>query len=159
MERMDRFLELISKWMKRLGAVSLMGMATVTMCDVILRYFGKPIFGSEEIVMFLGTLVVGFTLPFAHEKKSHIGVEILIRMFSCRTKRIIFFVTDIVTALFFILVAARIFIYAGKEKTAGTVSLNLEFPEYYIIYVLSFCFMIFVMFVIKDIVSFVRGEK
>lgn len=159
MQRLDELLDLVQKWMKTFGAICLMGMASVTLCDVILRYFGSPIFGSEEIVMFLGTLVVAFTLPFAHTQKSHIGVEILVRLFSCRTKRILYFITDIVTTVFFTLVAYRIFLYAGKEKKAGTVSINLEFPEYYIIYALSFCFMIFVLFVIKDILIFVKGEK
>jgi TRAP-type C4-dicarboxylate transport system permease small subunit len=159
MQRFDKLLELIQKWMKTFGAICLMGMASVTLCDVIMRYFGYPIFGSEEIVMFLATLVVAFTLPYAHTQKSHIGVEILVRLFSCRTKKIIYFITDIVTTVFFALVAWRIFLYAGKERKAGTVSLNLEFPEYYIIYALSFCFMIFVLFIIKDLLIFVKGEK
>ncbi|MCP3927089.1 MAG: TRAP transporter small permease [Desulfobacterales bacterium] len=159
MERFDSILDFLEKWTKTAGAICLVGMASVTLCDIVLRYFGKPIFGSEEIVMFLATLVVAFTLPFAHTQKSHIGVEILVRLFSERTKRIIYFITDIVTVLFFTLVAWRVFLYAGKEKKAGTVSLNLEFPEYYIIYALSFCFMIFVMFVVKDLFVFVKGEK
>jgi hypothetical protein len=53
--------------------------------------------------------------------------------------------------------------YAGTIRESGQVSMNLEFPEYLIIYAVSFCFLIFALLIVKDIVSLSRrllkGEK
>ncbi|MGA9233737.1 MAG: TRAP transporter small permease, partial [Desulfobacterales bacterium] len=61
------------------------------------------------------------------------------------------------------LITWRMADYAGTIRESGQVSMNLEFPEYLIIYAVSFCFLIFTLLIIKDIVGLSRrllkGEK
>jgi len=133
----------ISDKLKYIGAACLAGMTFLTCADVLGRYLGHPIFGSVEIVGFMSILSVGLALPYTHQEKGHIGVEIITQMLSKRTQLIIDVITGIVALVIFSLVTWRMLIYAQTMKDSGEVSMNLEFPEYIIIYALSFCFLIF----------------
>jgi TRAP-type C4-dicarboxylate transport system permease small subunit len=133
----------ISDRLKILGAACLAGMTFLTCADVVGRYLGHPIFGSVEIVGFMAILSVGLALPYTHQEKGHIGVEIITQMLSKRTQIIIDICTGSTAFLVFAIVTWRMLLYAGTIKKSGEVSMSLEFPEYLIIYALSFCFLVF----------------
>jgi TRAP-type C4-dicarboxylate transport system permease small subunit len=148
--------------MKILGAVCLMVMTLLTCADVIGRAFRHPIFGSVEIVTFMATLSVVMALPYTHQVKGHIGVEMLVQIFSRRTQIIIDLCTSVLGAVLFAIVTWRMFLYARTMQRSGEVSMNLEIPEYLIIYVSSFCFLIFFIMIIQDIITYkkqLKGEK
>lgn len=153
------FFDKLENKMKNLGAICLMGMVTVTCCDVIGRALGYPIFGSEEIVFFLMTLVIGFSLPFSHKEKIHVGVEIFVRLLSEKNQRLIKFFTDIATLGLMITITWMMTIYAFDTSESGEVSMNLELPEYTIMYALSFCFFVLCFFVLKDIIQYIKEDK
>ena len=139
--------------LKIVGAVGLTGMMLLTCADVIGRYLGKPIFGSVEIVGFLATLTVALALPYAHAMKSHIGVEILVQKLSPRTQAVIELFTNTIALLFFAIVTWRMYVYADTFRKSGEVSMNLELPEHVIIYLTAFCFLIFALTILEDIVN------
>ncbi len=146
--------------MRNIAATCLLGMALVTGADVLLRgIMNTPIFGCEEIVGILGIIVVGFALPYAPYQRSHIGVEILVRRFSKRTRNIIKFVTDSGTLFLVTIIAWRLFLYAQSQAESGEVSMNLELPEYQVIYVLSFGFLIYSLCLVGDIIKFFKGSE
>jgi len=153
------FLDKLEGKMKSLGAICLMGMVTVTCCDVIGRAIGYPIFGSEEIVFFLMALVVGLSLPFSHKEKIHVGVEIVVRLLPEKTQLLIKFFTDIATLVLMALITVMMAFYASDTAESGEVSMNLELPEYTIMYALSFCFLILCFFVLKDIIQYINEDK
>ena len=143
----------ISHKMKVIGAACLFGMAILTAVDVIGRMFKHPIFGSVEIVTFLAVLVVAMALPFTHESKGHIGVELFVRKLSKRTRAVIDLVTGSASLALFVLVAWRMFVYAFKMKESGEVSMNLQFPEYIIIFVVACSCVIFCLSILNAIFS------
>ncbi|OQY12919.1 MAG: C4-dicarboxylate ABC transporter permease [Desulfobacteraceae bacterium 4572_19] len=159
MDKFSSFLEWVQQKMLVVGAVCLMGMATLTCCDIVGRFFNYPIFGGEEIVTIFAVLVIGFTLPYAHSQKSHIGVEMLTRLLSQKKQDYIKVVTDIIALILFLTVAWRMALYARTMQLSGEVSMNLELPEYGVIYVLSFCFAIFSLFIFNDIILFFKKRK
>jgi len=71
MNQIWKGLEYISVKMKMLGAACLFGMAALTCVDVVGRYFKHPIFGSVELVSFMGVLVVAMSLPDTHSANGH----------------------------------------------------------------------------------------
>lgn len=148
--------------LKICGAVALMGMTLVTCVDVVGRYLGHPIFGSVEVVGFLAVLTAALALPYTHEMKGHIGVEILIRTFSERTQAIIELCTNTIALAFFGIVTWRMTRYAGTIRKSGEVSMSLEFPEYVIIYLTAFCFLIFALTIAEEIfgtIKLLAGKK
>ena len=162
MKRLWKIFEWVLDKLKVLGAVSLVGMVALTCVDVVGRFFVHPIFGSVEIVGFMATLAVGLALPYTHQAKGHIGVDILVRLFSERTQAIIDLCTSIFSMGLFALITWRMVDYARTLQKAGEVSMSLEFPEYIIIYITSFCFFVFFLLIIQDITGYfklLKGRK
>jgi len=148
------------KIMRVIAACCLFGMALMTGADVIMRgTFNTPIFGCEEIVSILGVIAVAFALPYTHFQKSHIGVEILVRRFSKKVRNRIKLVTNSATLALVCIVAWRMYLYAQTLGKSGEVSMNLELPEYYVVYVLAFGFFVYAICLVKDVVKFFTGSE
>lgn len=147
-----KIIDWVSDKLKILGAICLAGMAFLTCVDVVGRFFRHPIFGSVEIVGFMATLAVAMALPYTDKIKAHVGVEIIVRMFSERTQTIIDICTKILSLGLFGLVTWRMMVYAYTMQESGEVSVILGFPEYVVIYLTSFCFLIFTLNIIQDVI-------
>jgi TRAP-type C4-dicarboxylate transport system permease small subunit len=139
--------------MKIIGAGCLVAMMLLTCVDVVGRAFGHPIFGSVEIVGFMATLAVVMAMPYTHQVQGHIGVEIIVRLFSEKTQTIIDICTGSVSLILFAIVTWRMTVYADTMKKSGEVSMNLELPEYLVIYVTAFCLLTFTLIILRDILN------
>ncbi len=146
-----KILQFISDALRLIGRGCLVGMMLLTCVDVIGRKFGYPIFGSVELVGFMATLAVAFALPYTHQVKAHIGVEVLIQTLSQKTQAVIELCTHLVSLALFSIVTWQMFLYADTIHSSGTVSMSLELPEHVIIYVVAVCFLIFSLVIVKDI--------
>lgn len=147
LKALDKF----SGLLKAIGAVALTGMMLLTVIDVIGRFFKHPIFGSVEIVGFFAVIVIATALPYTYKAEGHVGVEILVRLLSKKTQLIIDLLTRTLTLALFSLVTWQMFLYANDIYETGEVSMNLEFPIYYIIYLLAFGLLIFSVTIIETI--------
>ncbi len=145
--------------MKIIGAVCLVGMTYLTCADVVGRTFGYPIFGSVEIVGFMATLAVVMAMPYTHQVQGHIGVEILVRLFSEKTQTIIEICTGIASLILFAIITWRMVVYARTMKESGEVSMNLELPEHFIIFITAFCLLTFTLIIFKDLIDNIRKLK
>lgn len=152
MESFLQIIKTISDKMKAIAAACLVGMMLLTCTDVVGRFFKHPVFGSVELVTFLAVLAVALSLPHTHEAKGHIGVELVVRKFSPRTQGAIDMITGITSLILFGLVSWRMFDYAMKIRASGEVSMNLQLPEYMIIFIVAACFFVLFMIIVKGIV-------
>ena len=152
-----KFFWKIIQWMldkmKIIGAACLVGMMFMTCADVVGRALGRPIFGSVEIVGFMATLAVVMAMPYTHQVQGHIGVEILVRLFSEKTQTIIDICTGIVSLILFSVISWRMAVYAHTMQESGEVSMNLELPEHAIIYITAFCLVVFTLIIVKDVID------
>ncbi len=142
MESFRKTLSFISDKLKVVGAAFLFGMAVLTCLDVIGRLFKHPIFGSVELVSFMGVIAVACSLPFTHIEGGHIGVELVVRKFSRKTRNIIKLCTEVLSLILFSLVTWKMFEYYIKVKNSGELSMNLQLPEYWVIFLLGCGFVI-----------------
>ena len=152
-------IEWITDKLKVIGAICLVGMTFLTCADVVGRFFRHPIFGSVELVGFMATLSVAMALPYTQQIKGHIGVEIVVRLFSEKIQAIIDICTSFLSLALFVIVSWRMAVYAHEMKLSGEVSMNLEFPSYLIIYLAAFCFVVFSLIIIQDIIDTIRKLK
>ncbi|WP_316896868.1 TRAP transporter small permease [Pseudodesulfovibrio indicus] len=160
MEETKRLLPLTEKIMRIIAAACLVGMAAMTGADVVMRgVFNTPIFGCEEIVSILGVVAVGFALPYAHYQKSHIGVEILVRRLPKRVRDVFGLVTNLATLFLAAIITWRMYDYAATLSESGEVSMNLELPEYMVVYVLAFGFLVYSACLLSDIVKYFTGRR
>ena len=154
-----KIVEWMQKNLMKIGALCIVGMTFLTVADVIGRFFRHPIFGSVEIVGFMATLAVASALPYTHKIKGHVGVEILVRLFSKRTQTVIDICTGILSLCLFGLVTWRMTLYAYTMQKSGEVSISLELPEYVIIYISAFCLLVFTLVIFQDVINKIKSLK
>jgi TRAP-type C4-dicarboxylate transport system permease small subunit len=159
MNTLWRLVEWLLVKMKIAGAACLVGMTFLTCADVVGRAFGHPIFGSVEIVGFMATLAVVMALPYTHQVNGHIGVELVVRLLSEKTQTIIDIGTGVISLILFALVTWRMVIYAHTMHKSGEVSMNLELPEYLIIYATAFCLLVFTLNILQSTINNIRKLK
>ena len=156
MNTLLKIVEWTSQKMKIIGAACLVGMMFLTCTDVIGRLMGHPIFGSVELVGFMATLSVAMALPYTHQVKGHIGVEILWQIFSKRMQAIVDICTGLLSLGLFGIVTWRMAVYADTMQKSGEVSMNLELPEHVIVYVMAFCFIVFTLIIFQNIIQTIK---
>ncbi len=155
----SKSLDKFSGLLKIIGATALTAMMLLTVVDVIGRFFKYPIFGSVELVGILATIVVAAALPYTYKVDGHVGVEILVRLLSQRTQIIIDLFTRTLSLFLFCLVTWQMFLYAADIHDTGEVSMNLEFPIYYIVYLLAFGLLIFSVTIVESIFKDIQQLK
>jgi TRAP-type C4-dicarboxylate transport system permease small subunit len=118
-----RVLDIIAGW-------SLVGMMFLTVADVILRIFRRPILGTYEIVGLLGAIVVAFAMPHTTRQGGHVAVEIVVSHLSLPAQSLINLITRILSIFLFALITWECFRYGNDLKAAGEVSMTLSLPFY-----------------------------
>jgi len=149
-------LDKFSDFLKGIGELALTCMMLLTVVDVIGRFFRHPIFGSVELVGLFATIIVATALPYTYKKDGHVGVEILVRLLSKKAQIRIDIVTRLLSLVLFSLITWQMFIYAEDIKLSGEVSMNMELPIHYIVYLLAFGLLAFSVTIIEMIVKNVK---
>ena len=87
----DMFLKSVhglSRYFLVIGEISLSFMMFLTVVDVIMRSFRKPIIGTYEIVGFSAAVAIGFSLPLTSWMKGHVFVDLFTAKMSPRARGI-----------------------------------------------------------------------
>ncbi|MCG8636598.1 MAG: TRAP transporter small permease [Desulfobacterales bacterium] len=159
MKHFNLILDRTSGGLKFLGAVALVCMMMLTVADVIGRFFKHPIFGSVELVGFLAVIVMAAALPYTFKMDGHVGVEIIVRLLPKKTRLRLALLTQGLSLCLFSIIAWQMFLYAGDIHETGEVSMNLEFPIYYIVYLLATALAIFSVTILERIVDIIKQLK
>lgn len=145
--------------MKNAGCLCLLGMVAMTVADIGGRLNKRPILGSEEVVTFLAVLALALSMPYAHEHRSHIGVEVFVQRLGTRTRRWLKVLRETLSILLFALITTMMAVFAWHKQESGEVSINLGLPEYYLIYVLAACFGVTTLIMLVDLGLFLRDWR
>jgi len=122
-----------------MGAGLLTIMMLLTVIDVILRYLGKPITGTFELMSFAGALVTGFALAQTSLDGAHVNVDILTEAVSAGKKKALFVFNRLLGIGVFGLLTWALFVKGNDLYSTGEVSLTLHVPYYPVAYGLSLC--------------------
>ncbi|MFH1114061.1 MAG: TRAP transporter small permease [Pseudomonadota bacterium] len=129
----------VSFWVAGLGLAVMM---TVTLVDVVMRYLGKPIFGSMELVCFTSAVVIGFSIPYTSWTKGHIIVDFLLTSLSPKPVKILRIITRCLGISLFISAACFFVIYGIDLAKSGEVTPGFRLPYYPITFGLAVsCFL------------------
>jgi TRAP-type C4-dicarboxylate transport system permease small subunit len=139
--------------LKVVGAVSLTGMMLLTCADVTMRAFGHPILGAIELVGFMATVVLSCAMPYTHEERGHIGVDLLVRKFTPRTQIIIEIITGLMALVFFFIVGVQTEEYGETLRRSGEVSMTLELPSWIIVLWISLSFFVLSLVILVELVK------
>jgi len=112
------------------GGLGLAFMMLVTLSDVVMRYMGRPISGSMEIVCFTSAIVIGFAIPYTGWTKGHIIVDFLLEMLSPQTVRIFQIGTRIMGIALFLFAGYNFIVYSFDLIRSGEVTPGFRIPYY-----------------------------
>jgi len=134
-------------------------MMVVTLADVIMRTFGKPIVGGVELICFSGAVVIGFALPYSSWKKAHIFVDFLVVKLSPRSRTILQAVTRAIGSLLFLFIGYNFILYGQDLIKTGEVSAGLRLPYYPITFGLAVSCFLESLTLLCDLLRLFSGEK
>lgn len=141
-----------------IAGVALTFMILLTVTDVILRSFRKPIIGTYELVAFSGAMIIGFSIPFTSWLKGHIYVDFFILKLPQTGRKIFNIVTKCLGIGLFFIISSNLMILGMDLYKSGEVSPTLHIPFYLIIYGIGICCFIQCLVLLCDIVKVFGGK-
>lgn len=148
----------LSNWMHAIAAAALTFIMLLTVSDVVLRFFGRPIVGTFELVGLGGAVIIGFGIPITSWNRGHIFVDFLINMFPKGIRNSFNVVTRLVSVCLFIVIGWNLFLQGNDMVRSGEVSTTLLLPFYPVAYGLGVCCFLQCLVLICDVVK-IHGGK
>jgi TRAP-type C4-dicarboxylate transport system permease small subunit len=148
----------ISRFLNLIAGISLSFLMFLTIFDVILRFFRKPIVGTYELVAFSGAVVIGFSVPLTSWLRGHVYVDFLILKFSQKTRNILHIITRCLVIWLFLMIGWNLIKYGMDLHKSREVSLTLQMPFYPFAYGLAICCFIQCVVIFCDILKILGGE-
>ena len=141
-----------------IGGISLSFIMFLTVADIILRSFRRPIVGTFEIVALSGAGVIGFSLPYTSWVKGHVYTDFLVLRFSEKVRNVFSLLTRCLGIGLFLIIGFELFKYGMDLKKAGEVSPTLTIPFYPVAYGLGVCSFVQCLVLLCDIFKISGGK-
>jgi TRAP-type C4-dicarboxylate transport system permease small subunit len=141
-----------------IAGITLTFMMSITVADVILRSFRRPIVGTYELVAFSGAVVIGFSLPFTSWVRGHIYVDFIISRFSKKIRNAFNIVTRCMVIWLFLMIGWNLIKFGMDLQKSGEVSLTLQMPFYPVAYGIGICCFIQCLVIGCDLLKIYGGK-
>jgi TRAP-type C4-dicarboxylate transport system permease small subunit len=160
MEKFFLFTSRFSRIINIAGGVILVSMMLLTVVDVVLRYLGKPITGTYELMAFSGALVIGLAIAQASLDDAHVSVDMVTVKLSLPARTVLLFLTKLISLVLFALICLALFVKGHDLYGTGEVSLTLRVPYYPVAYGLSLCAFAECLVLVSDMLQIIlKGRK
>ena len=158
METLIRILQKVSKILSTIGGAALTFMMCLTVADVLLRAWGRPILGTYELVSLTLAIVIGFSIPKVSLDRGHVYMEIVLEKLSKRDRAIMNTFTRMLGLILFAIIGYNLFLIGNEFHVSGEVSSTLKLPFFPISYFVGVCCFIECFVFMFDIVKVWRGK-
>ncbi len=158
---MKRFLDAVRATGSALGAVAAAALAflmLLTVADVVLRIFGRPIVGTYELVAVSGAVAIGLSLPMTSWARGHIYVDSFVARLPRVPRAVLSVVTRLLVLGLFLLIGANLLKYGLALRTAGEVTPTLRVPFYPVVIGVGVSCLVQCVVMVADIVKVLRGD-
>lgn len=120
---------MISRLLKSLSVILLLGLMAVTGLDVIGRYFlNAPLPGAFELTELMLCALVFAALPLVGRAGGHVEVDILTERFPAPLRRVLALVVAVICAAVLLVFAWRLGLLGEQQMTDGTRSESIHIP-------------------------------
>jgi TRAP-type C4-dicarboxylate transport system permease small subunit len=148
----------ISRIINVFAGISITFIVLLTVADVILGIFRRPIAGTYELVGFSGAIVVGFAIPLTSWMRSHIFVDFFVQKFSQGVQRVFNVATRCIGIVLFFLIAWNLIKVGIDIQKSGEVSPTLHLPFYPVAYAVGVVCFFQCLVLFCDIVKIFGGK-
>jgi TRAP-type C4-dicarboxylate transport system permease small subunit len=152
------FTEKISRLMNVIAYIALTFIMLLTVSDVILRSFKRPIIGTFEIVGMVGAVVIGFGMPLTSWLRGLIYVDFVIQRFPRWGRNFMNILTRAICIIIFIVIGYNLWGYATDLFVSGEVTPTRQIPFYPIVYGLGIACFVQCLVLIADIIKVAGGK-
>jgi TRAP-type C4-dicarboxylate transport system permease small subunit len=158
-------MDLFDKWKKfnlyvcLIGGLALIVMLLLTVMDVILREFRRPIVGTYELVGFVAAVVLGFSIPYTTSVKSHVIVDFLTMKLPGKAQNLLLVITRCFGMLLFILMGYNLLLMGMDYYRSGEVSPTLRAPFYPVIFAIGACCFLQSFTQLVHVISIIRRRE
>lgn len=150
--RIEKFVDGLAEKVNWVSAAAIAFIMFLTVADVFMRLFGRPIPGTYELVGFVGAVIISFALPYTTVKKGHIAVDFIMIKMPWLVRVIVNALNAFIAMVLFGLISWQSVLYAVSLKYSGEVSPTLQMPVYPFIFGIAFgCAMLSVVLLIEFI--------
>ncbi len=140
------------------AGVSLVALMLLTLLDVVLRAYGKPILGTYEVVGYLGGLAIGLAVPFTSWKRGHVYVDTFLAWLPRPVRTGIHIGTRVLGACLFAVLAWNLMRLGCDLRESGEVSPTLELKYYPFVFGLAAAAVLQALVLLCHIDMVRRGE-
>ena len=148
----------LSKFLDIFAGIAITFIMSLTVIDVILRSFRKPIVGTYELVAFAGAIVIGFAVPLTTLLKGHVLVDFFVLKFPKAIRNIVNVVTRLLGIWLFSVLGWNLIKMGMDFYRTGEVSLTLQLPFYPMAFALGFCALVQCLILIAQIFQVIGGS-
>lgn len=157
--RIEKFVNALAEKVNLVAAFAVAFIMLLTVGDVAGRLFGSPIPGTFELVGFVGSAIISFSLPYTSIQNGHISVDILMAKMPRLVRVVVYAVNALVSLALFGVVTWQSAVYAHGLRLSGEVSPTLQMPVYPFIYgVAAGCGMLCVVLFVEFLRQFKGAE-
>lgn len=138
--RLEDKCKTLASWLNYVAGAALVVMMLLVNANVILRTFGQPIWGSYEIVGFLGSVVISFALIYPTIHKTHMAVELITSRLPSGFQNILNVMNHLLVMVVLGLIARESYEYGLQIWHSSQVSETLGIPFHPILFGIAFAF-------------------
>ena len=137
MDLLDRFNAILNKALAFVAGFSLIAMMMVTVGEMILRMFGRPMAGTVETIGWLAAVTTAFALGYTQIHRGHVAIDLFVNRLGPRSRAMISMLMYLASAALFIIITWNVFGYAGVLKRSGSLSETMKVIVYPWVYLVS----------------------
>lgn len=128
-------------------------MMFLTVADVALRAFKRPIVGTYDLVGLLGAVVIGFAIPQTSRVKGHVLMDFLTGKLSRTAQGALHVVTRLLAIATFAIIGWNIWQLGEGYRQTGEVTLTIQIPLYPVAYGIAICCFIECLVLVVDLLE------
>ncbi len=145
-----RRLVLLLAWV---AGFAVLAMMLATCLDVILRLAGRPLKGAYDLVRMAGVVGVACALPYTTAIKGHVAVEFFFHKLARRGRIAVDSLMRLLCMVLFGALALQSFRFGSSLKAASQVSSTLQWPLFWIAWLLAFCFVVTMLVIVVNLLN------
>jgi TRAP-type C4-dicarboxylate transport system permease small subunit len=137
MGRLDRFSLILNRGLATVAGISLVAMVMVTVGEMVLRMFARPMAGTVETIGWLAAVTTAFALGYTQIHKGHVSIDLFTSRLGSRSQIVVSMLVNLVSAALFVIVTWNVFRYAGVLRETGSLSETMKVIVYPWVYLVS----------------------
>jgi len=138
-KKLSSIVRVLSRVMYFVAGIALTAMMLLTVADVVLRMFKRPIVGTYELVGLLGAVAIGFAIPQTSRVHGHVLMDFVTTKLPAALQKVFLVITRLLGITIFSIIAWNLWILGSDYVKTSETTLTLQFPLYPVAYGIAIC--------------------